>query len=114
MTADYPATFRFEKGNNVKTPLISSIVYDTILSGGETLAKIDKLINKMMRQPKGITFQEVKKALEHAGYIEVRVVGSHHHFRNEQGLLTTVKRINPVHPKAVEDALMRLNKHKGE
>ncbi|CAH8246870.1 hypothetical protein WJ0W_004102 [Paenibacillus melissococcoides] len=31
----------------------------------------------------------------------MRIVGSHHHFRNAQGLLTTVKRENPVHPKAV-------------
>ncbi|WP_276916977.1 type II toxin-antitoxin system HicA family toxin [Aneurinibacillus aneurinilyticus] len=72
------------------------------------MAKIEKIIEKMKRNPKGITFREVKKALEYAGYSEIRIVGSHHHFRNAQGLLTTVKRENPVHRKAVEDALRRL------
>lgn len=72
------------------------------------MAKIEKIIEKMKQNPKGITFREVKKALEHAGYSEIRIVGSHHHFRNAQGLLTTVKRENPVHRKAVEDALRRL------
>lgn len=43
------------------------------------MAKIEKLIEKMRRQPKGITFDEVKKALEYAGYREVRSNGSHHH-----------------------------------
>ncbi|MGG3509701.1 type II toxin-antitoxin system HicA family toxin [Paenibacillus lautus] len=72
------------------------------------MAKIEKLIEKMRRKPKGITFHEVKKVLEYAGYSEVRSVGSHHHFRNAQGLLTTVKRENPVNPEAVKDALERL------
>lgn len=72
------------------------------------MAKIDKIILKMKNQPKGITFNEVKKVLEHLGYIEVRIRGSHHQFRNEQGLLTTVKRENPVNVEAVKDALERL------
>ncbi|SDD29179.1 HicA toxin of toxin-antitoxin [Paenibacillus sp. UNCCL117] len=72
------------------------------------MAKIEKLIEKMRRSQQGITFNELKKALEHAGYSEVRVRGSHHHFRNAQGLLTTVKRENPVNPEAVKDALERL------
>lgn len=72
------------------------------------MAKIEKLIEKMRRNPRGITFHEVKKVLEYAGYCEVRSVGSHHHFRNEQGLLTTVKRENPVNPEAAKDALERL------
>lgn len=74
------------------------------------MAKINKLIEKMSRNPQGITFAELKKALEHAGYREVRVRGSHHHFRNEQGLLTTVKREDPVNPEAVKDALRRLGR----
>jgi predicted RNA binding protein YcfA (HicA-like mRNA interferase family) len=73
------------------------------------MAKIEKLIEKMRINMKGITFAELKKVLEHAGYSEVRVRGSHHHFRNEKGLLTTVKRENPVNPEAVKDALARLN-----
>ena len=72
------------------------------------MAKIEKLIEKMRRSNQGITFHEVKKVLEHAGYSEIRVRGSHHHFRNDQGLLTTVKRESPVNPEAVKDALKRL------
>ncbi|MGI8351694.1 type II toxin-antitoxin system HicA family toxin [Niallia circulans] len=72
------------------------------------MAKIDKIILKMKNQPKGITFNEVKKVLEHLGYIVVRIRGSHHQFRNEQGLVTTVKRENPVAVEAVKDALERL------
>lgn len=72
------------------------------------MAKIEKIIEKMKNQPKGITFTEIKKILEHAGYKVVRVAGSHYQFRNEQGLLTTVKRENPVDIQAVKDALNRL------
>ncbi|UAT31951.1 type II toxin-antitoxin system HicA family toxin [Bacillus badius] len=72
------------------------------------MAKIEKIIEKMKNQPKGITFTEIKKVLEHAGYKVVRVAGSHYQFRNEQGLLTTVKRENPVDIQAVKDALNRL------
>ncbi|WP_141505139.1 type II toxin-antitoxin system HicA family toxin [Paenibacillus luteus] len=71
------------------------------------MGKIEKLINKMIRKPKGITFAEIKKVLEHAGYSEVRVRGSHYHYRNAQGLLTTVKSENP---EAVGDALEWLGK----
>ena len=72
------------------------------------MAKIEKIIEKMKNQPKGITFTEIKKVLEHAGYKVVRVAGSHYQFRNEQGLLTTVKRENPVDIQAVKGALNRL------
>ncbi|MGA3678275.1 hypothetical protein [Lysinibacillus agricola] len=38
----------------------------------------------------------------------MRIRGSHHHFQNEQGLVTTVKRENPVDIQAVKDALNRI------
>ncbi|WP_313798813.1 type II toxin-antitoxin system HicA family toxin [Cytobacillus sp.] len=72
------------------------------------MAKIEKIIEKMKNQPKGVSFKEVKKVLEHYGYIVVRIRGSHHQFRNEQGLVTTVKREHPVHPEAVKDTLGRI------
>ena len=72
------------------------------------MAKIEKIIIKMKNQPKGITFTEIKKVLEHYGYKVVRVAGSHHQFRNEQGLVTTIKRENPVDIQAVKDALNRI------
>ena len=72
------------------------------------MARIEKIIKKMKNQPKGITFTEIKKVLEHYGYKEIRTRGSHHHFQNEQGLVTTVKRENPVDIQAVKDALNRI------
>ncbi|WP_409370323.1 type II toxin-antitoxin system HicA family toxin [Lysinibacillus sp. 38-6] len=72
------------------------------------MAKIEKIIEKMKNQPKGITFAEIKKVLEHNGYSEIRIRGSHHHFRNEQGQVTTIKRENPVDIQAVKDALNRI------
>ena len=72
------------------------------------MAKIEKIIEKMKNQPKGITFAEIKKVLEHNGFEVVRIKGSHYQFRNEQGLLTTVKRENPVDIQAVKDALERM------
>ncbi|MED4887778.1 type II toxin-antitoxin system HicA family toxin [Lysinibacillus fusiformis] len=72
------------------------------------MAKIEKIIKKMKNQPKGITFAEIKKVLVHNGYEEIRIRGSHHHFRNEQGLVTTIKRENPVDIQAVEDVLNRI------
>lgn len=71
------------------------------------MAKIEKLIDKMRRKPKGITFAEIKKVLEHAGYSEVSDRGSLHHYRNAQRLLTTVKSDNP---EAVGEALERSGK----
>lgn len=59
------------------------------------MENIEKIIKNMKKQPKGITFTEIKKVLKHNGYRVVRVAGSHHQFRNEQGLLTTIKRENP-------------------
>lgn len=72
------------------------------------MAKIEKIIEKMKNQPKGVSFREIKKVLEYLGYEVVRIKGSHHQFRNEQGLTTTVKRENPVDIQAVEDALERM------
>lgn len=48
---------------------------------------------------------EIKKVLEHNEYKEIRNRGSHHHFRNEQGLITTIMRENPVDIQAVKDGL---------
>lgn len=74
------------------------------------MAKIEKVIEKMKNQPKGITFAEIKKVLLHIGYVEKRITGSHHHFENEEGLVTTVKRENPVDIQAVKDAINRMGR----
>ena len=63
--------------------MTNDTIYDTIIDvnkidsrlyekyfhkGGKTMADIDKLIQKMKRQPNGIRFQEAAKVLEHNGY----------------------------------------------
>jgi len=39
-----------------------------LLSKGVTMPDIDKIIQKMKRQPNGIRFQELAKVLEYNGY----------------------------------------------
>lgn len=71
---------------------------------------IVKLIEKMKNRPNGMRFNEVMKVLEHFGYIGVRVKGSHHHFRNKEGDLITIKRTDPVKAVYVKDVLRRIEK----
>lgn len=54
------------------------------------MAGVDKLVKKMKNRPNGVRFGEIVKVLEHHGYIMVRVSGSHHHFRNENGDVITI------------------------
>ena len=57
---------------------------------------IDKLIQKMKRQPNGIRPEEAKKVLKAFGYEPVRQKGSHKHYLNKlTGDLTTIKQENP-------------------
>jgi predicted RNase H-like HicB family nuclease len=53
------------------------------------MARVEKIVAKMRNRPNGIRFDEIVKVLQHYGYIQVRVKGSHHHFRNERGDLVT-------------------------
>jgi predicted RNA binding protein YcfA (HicA-like mRNA interferase family) len=72
------------------------------------VAGIKKLLAKMKNQPNGMRFEEVAKVLGHHGYEEVRVKGSHHQFRNQDGDLTTVQYGNPVDKSYVKDILKRI------
>lgn len=49
--------------NNLKSLLIYSTTYDTILSGGEQKVGVEKIVNKMRRQPNSIRFNEATKVL---------------------------------------------------
>lgn len=71
------------------------------------MAKIEKIIIEMKNQLKGITFKEIKN-LEHNGYKEISIRGSHYHFQNEQGLVITFKLEYPVDFQVVKDALNRI------
>ena len=46
------------------------------------MADIDKIINKMKRQPHGIKLQEIEKVLKAYGYERVRQKGSHITYKN--------------------------------
>jgi predicted RNA binding protein YcfA (HicA-like mRNA interferase family) len=74
------------------------------------MAKVEKLITKMRNSPHGISFQEVAKVLEAHGYIETRVNGSHHQFRNERGDVITIKKSNPLKAVYVKDVLNRVGR----
>ncbi|MDR1703252.1 MAG: type II toxin-antitoxin system HicA family toxin [Clostridiales bacterium] len=72
------------------------------------MAGVDKIVEKMKTQPKGIRFDEGAKVLEHYGYHHVRTNGSHYHFRNQAGDLTTIKYSNPLKISYVTDILTRI------
>ncbi|MCI1856682.1 MAG: type II toxin-antitoxin system HicA family toxin [Sporolactobacillus sp.] len=74
------------------------------------MAGVDKIIQKMQNRPNGIRFGELVKVLKHYGYEEVRVNGSHHHFRNKQGDLITIPLHNPIKTVYIKDILRRIGK----
>jgi hypothetical protein len=52
----------------------------------ESDGRVEKIVEKMIHRPNGVRFREIANVLEHHGYIEVRVSGSHHHFRPLKGV----------------------------
>ncbi|QZT34679.1 type II toxin-antitoxin system HicA family toxin [Caldalkalibacillus thermarum TA2.A1] len=74
------------------------------------MAGVEKIIKKMEQSPHEIRFNEIVNVLNHYGYIEVRVKGSHHHFRNEEGDLITIPKHNPVKAVYVKDVLTRIGR----
>ena len=75
------------------------------------VASVEKLIEKMKRQPNGIRPDEAEKVLAAFGYLPVRQKGSHVHYLNRQtGDLTTIKQENPLKKAYVVDVLSRIGK----
>lgn len=72
---------------------------------------IDKLIEKMKRQPNGIRFQELKRVLEYYGYKMKNNSGtSHRNFINNEGRVITIKKENPLKAVYIKDVLKRIEK----
>lgn len=70
---------------------------------------VEKIIDKMKRQPNGIRPEEAEKVLKAYGYEPVRQKGSHKHYLNkETGDLTTIKQENPLKKAYVVDILGRI------
>ena len=72
------------------------------------MADIEKIINKMKRQPNGIKFNELAKVLEFYGYAIRNKTGSHRNFRNSHGDVITIKEDNPLKAVYVKDTLKRI------
>lgn len=71
---------------------------------------VNKIIDKMKRQPNGIRYEEAKKVLEYYGYECDRQKGSHAHFLNrETGDLITIKADNPLKKVYIVDILNRID-----
>lgn len=71
------------------------------------MPNVEKIIEKMRRQPNGISFSEAVKVLEHFGYRFDRQKGSHAHFINSSGDVITVKKDTPLKACYVKDILSR-------
>ena len=70
---------------------------------------INKLMEKMKRQPNGIRFNELKKVLEYYGYrMKSKKGTSHRNFINEKGNVITIKEDNPLKAVYVKDVLRRI------
>ncbi|MCL2016310.1 MAG: hypothetical protein FWG68_08720 [Defluviitaleaceae bacterium] len=72
------------------------------------MASVDKIIEKMHRQPNGIRYEEGKKVLEHNGYKVTTQKGSHRSFRDAAGDLVTIKEETPLHKHYVAKILARV------
>ena len=73
------------------------------------MSDVEKIINKMKRQPNGIKPGEADKVLSEYGYNAVRQKGSHKHYLNsETGDLITIKQSSPLKKVYVLDILGRI------
>lgn len=73
------------------------------------MPSVEKIIEKMKRQPNGVRPEEADRVLRHYNYIPVRQKGSHKQYLNEQtGDLTTIKQETPLKKAYVVDILKRI------
>lgn len=73
------------------------------------MPSVEKIIDKMKRQPNGIRADDADKVLEAYGYKLVRQKGSHKHYLNiKTGDLITIKQENPLKKVYVIDILNRI------
>ncbi len=54
------------------------------------MSKLDKILNKFRQKPPEVNFSEVVYVLRAYGFEEKRIKGSHHSFRNSEGLKITI------------------------
>jgi predicted RNA binding protein YcfA (HicA-like mRNA interferase family) len=74
------------------------------------MSQRDKLLEKVRRRPKSVTFEELDRLLRAYGYELVRVKGSHCAYRRPGAPPITVARHKPhVHSHAVKDVLRAID-----
>ena len=67
---------------------------------------VDKIIEKMKRQPNGVRLAEAEKVLSAYGYYLKRQKGSHRHYLNIEGELITLK--DPLKKAYIDEILERI------
>lgn len=73
------------------------------------MPSIEKIVDKMKRQPNVIRPEEAEKVLKAYGYEPVRQKGSHKQYMNkETGDLTTIKQESPLKKVYIVDILNRI------
>jgi predicted RNA binding protein YcfA (HicA-like mRNA interferase family) len=73
------------------------------------VAGVEKIINKMKRQPNGIRMSEANKVLTAKGYRLDRQKGSHRQYINPSGDVITIKDESPLKAVYVKDILSRIS-----
>lgn len=73
------------------------------------MVAVDKIIEKMRRQPNGISMAEAHKVLAANGYRLARQKGSHCHYVNAGGDVVTIKKDDPLKAVYVKDILSRIS-----
>ncbi|SDK30942.1 type II toxin-antitoxin system HicA family toxin [Lacicoccus qingdaonensis] len=73
------------------------------------MAGVDKLVEKMKRQPNNIKFSEAEKVLRAYGYELTRIKGSHHIFKNKiSGDRWPLPFQKPLKPYLIKQLLKRI------
>ena len=70
------------------------------------MGAVEKIIEKMKNQPRGIRLEEAEKVLAAYGYDFKRQRGSHRHYLNSAGDLITLK--NPLKISYIKEILERI------
>ena len=60
------------------------------------MASIDKLVDKLKRQPNGISIEDADKVLTYYGYVLDRQKGSHRQYINKGGDVLTIPERRPT------------------
>lgn len=69
------------------------------------MASVEKIIEKMRRQPNGISYKEIHKVLISLGYELKRGKGDHFNYRKKGKSIYTLVKQNPVKKYLVDEVL---------